>query len=55
MKRRSSDRPISRRKIFLGIAAVVVYSVFHIDIQPVIDILEARPGQIDSIVDQISR
>jgi hypothetical protein len=55
MKRRSSDRLISRRKILLGLAAIVVYGVFHIDIRPVIDTLESRPDQIDSLVDQISR
>jgi hypothetical protein len=55
MKRRSSDRPISRRKVLPGLAAVVVYGVFHIDIRPVIEAIESRPDQIDSIVDQISR
>lgn len=55
MKRRTSDRPISRRKILLGIVVVVAYGVFHIDIRPIVDALESRPDQIDFIVDQISR
>lgn len=55
MKRRSSDRLISRRKVLFTLAAIVVYGVFHIDIRPVIEAMESRPDQIDSIVDQISR